>query len=64
VRRRRWGAGKPRVVCGTMVAGAQGLAPFGWHITTAFGARVNLPRRPHGAAVGRRGRTLGKGEEG
>jgi hypothetical protein len=51
-------------VCGTRAAIEQGLAAHGWHITTACLERVNRPIRQHGAAVGRRVRTLCNGEEG
>jgi IS1 family transposase len=64
VRRRRLVDVKHRVVFGTLVAVEQVLAPFGWHINTAFVERVNLTIRQHVAAVGRRVSTLCKGEEG
>jgi hypothetical protein len=53
-----------RVVCGTLVAVEQVLAPLGWHINSAFVERVTLTIRQHVAAVGRRVSTLCKGEEG
>jgi hypothetical protein len=53
-----------RVVFGTLAAIAQVLAVHGWHINTAFIARVNLSIRQHVAAVGRRVSTLCKGEDG
>jgi hypothetical protein len=53
-----------RVVFGTFTAIAHVLAPRGWQINPAFVERINLPIRQHVAAVGRRGPTLCKGEEG
>jgi len=47
-----------------LVAVEQVLAPFGWHINTAFVERVNLTICQHVAAVGRRVSTLCKGEDG
>jgi hypothetical protein len=64
VRRRRLFRVKPRVVFGTLEAVQQRLAAWGWQINTAFIERVNLSIRQHVAAVGRRVRTLCKGEEG
>jgi IS1 family transposase len=64
VRRRRLVRVRHRVVCGTLEAVEHVLAAGGWHIHTAFIERVNLSIRQHGAAVGRRVRTLCKGEEG
>src|SRR5262244_3572515 len=64
VRRRRLVGVTHRVVFGTLAAVEQVLAPFGWQINTAFVERINLSIRPHVAAVGRRGSTLCKGEEG
>jgi IS1 family transposase len=64
VRRRRLVDVKHRVVFGTLVAVEQVLAPFGWHINTAFVERINLTIRQHVAAVGRRVSTLCKSEEG
>jgi IS1 family transposase len=53
-----------RVVCGALAAIEQGLAAHDWHINPAVIERVNLTSRQHVAAVGRRGMTLGKGEDG
>src|SRR3989442_6985827 len=64
VRRRRLVDVKHRVVFGTLVAVEQVLAPFGWHINTAFVERVNLTIRQHVAAVVRRGSTPCQGGEG
>jgi IS1 family transposase len=64
VRRRRLVAVTHRVVCGTLEAVQQVLAPCGWQIHTAFVERLNLTIRQHVAAVGRRVSTLGKGEDG
>jgi IS1 family transposase len=64
VRRRRLVGVTHRVVCGTVVAVEQGLAPLGWQINTAFVERLNLDIRQHIAAVGRRVNTLCKGEDG
>jgi hypothetical protein len=63
-RRRRLGAGKPRVVFGTTAAVEQVLGACGWRLKTAFIERVTLSLRHHGAAGGRRVMTLGKGAEG
>jgi hypothetical protein len=63
-RRRRIVAVKPRVVCGTLERVKQVLAVCGWHIKTAFVARLNLTIRQQGAAIGRCVSTLGKGEDG
>jgi len=52
------------VVFGTMEAVNPVLAPLGWQINPSFVERVNLRIRHHGAALGRRVRTLGKGEAG
>jgi hypothetical protein len=49
---------------GTLARVKQVLAPRGWQINTAFIARVNLPIRQPGAAVGRRVTTLCKGAGG
>jgi hypothetical protein len=51
-------------VFGTLEAVQHVFAACGWQINTAFIERVNLSRRPHVAAVGRRVSTLGKGVEG
>jgi hypothetical protein len=51
-------------VCGTREAVNAVLAPPGWHRNTACVERLNRSRRQPGAAVGRRGSTLGKGEDG
>src|SRR2546427_569785 len=64
VRRRRLVDVQHRVVFGTLEAVNYVLAPMGWHINTAFVARLNLPIRQHEAAVGRRVSTLGKGGDG
>jgi IS1 family transposase len=64
VHRRRLVRVRHRVVCGTLEAIHDVLAPHGWHSNTAFVERINLSIRPHGAAVGRRVTTLCKGEEG
>jgi hypothetical protein len=64
VRRQRLVDVKHRVVFGTLEAVNQILAPLGWHINTAFVERLNLSIRQHIAAVGRRVRTLCKGEDG
>jgi hypothetical protein len=63
-RRRRIVAIKHRVVFGTMDRGKPVLAGCGWHIHTACVERLNLDIRQRGAAVGRRGTTLWKGEDG
>ena len=64
VRRRRLVAVTHRVVFGTLEAVQQVLAPCGWQINTAFVERINRTIRQHVAAVGRRVRTRGKGEDG
>ena len=64
VRRRRLVRVRHRVVCGTIEAVKQVLAPLGWQINTAFVERINLTIRQHVAAVGRRVSTLCKGEDG
>jgi hypothetical protein len=64
IRQRRLVRVRHRVVCGTLEAVQQVLAPLGWQINTAFVERINLTIRPHGAAVGRRVSTLCKGEDG
>jgi hypothetical protein len=64
VRRRRLVRVRHRVVFGALTAIEQVLAVQGWHINTAFIARVNLTIRQHVAAVGRRVLTLCKGEDG
>jgi hypothetical protein len=63
-RRRRIVAVKHRVVFGTMERVKQVLAACGWPINTAFVERLNLDIRQRVAAVGRRVKTLCKGEEG
>jgi len=63
-RRRRLVEVKHRVVFGTMEAINQVLSPLGWHINTALVERLNLSIRQHVAALGRRGTTLCKGEDG
>jgi hypothetical protein len=52
------------VVVGTLEALQQVRAACGWQINTAFVERLNLERRQRVAAVGRRGTTLCKGEDG
>jgi hypothetical protein len=52
------------VVFGTLEAVEQVLSACGWKINTAFIERLNLDIRHHVAAVGRRVRTLCKGENG
>lgn len=64
VRRRRLVRVTHRVVCGALAAIEQVLAAQGGHSHTAFVERVNLTIRQHVAAVGRRGATLCKGEDG
>jgi hypothetical protein len=64
VRRRRLGRVCHRGVCGTLEAVPQVLAAHGWQINTACLERVNLSMRQPVAAVGRRGSTRWKGEEG
>ena len=64
MRRRRLVAVKHRMVCGTLAAVKQLLAPLGWQSNTSCVERLNLTIRQHGAAVGRRVSTLGKGEDG
>jgi len=64
VRRRHLVRVRHRVVFGTLEAVQQVLAAGGWPINTACMERVNLSMRQHVAAVGRRGSTLCKGEEG
>jgi IS1 family transposase len=64
VRRRRLVRVSHRVVFGTLEAINAVLAPYGWHINTAFVERINLSIRQHVAAVGRRVSTLCKGEAG
>jgi hypothetical protein len=64
MRRRRLVQVKHRVVCGSLEAVNDVLAPLGWHINTAFVERLTLTIRQHVAAVGRRVSTLCKGEDG
>jgi hypothetical protein len=64
VRRRRRGRGSHRVLFGTLEAIHAVLAPHGWQLQTAFVERLTLTIRQHGAAGGRRGCTLCKGEDG
>ena len=64
VRRRRLVRVRHRVECGTLEAVQQVLAACGWQMKTAFIERLNLSMRQHGAAVGRRGTTLCKGDDG
>ena len=63
-RRRRLVEVQHRVVFGTREAVNHVLAPLGWQINTSFVERVNLSIRQHVAAIGRRVRTLCKGEAG
>lgn len=63
-RRRRLVRVRHRVVFGTLEAIQQVRAACGWQINTAFVERLNLTRRQHVAAVGRRVSTLCKGEDG
>jgi len=62
--RRRLVAVRSRVVFGPLATIKPVLAAHSWQINTAFLARVNWSIRQHGAAVGRRVTTLGKGERG
>src|SRR2546425_4288999 len=64
VRRRRLVRVTHRVVFGALEAVQQVLATCGWQINTAFVERLNLTIRQQVAAVGRRVKTLCKGEEG
>jgi hypothetical protein len=64
VRRQRRVRGRHRIVCGTLEASPPVLATQGWQINTACIERLNLTSRQQVAAVGRRGATLGKGEDG
>jgi hypothetical protein len=64
VRRRRVVRVQHRGVCGTLEAIQQGLAACGWQSNSAFIERLNLSRRQHVAAGGRRVTTLWKGEAG
>jgi IS1 family transposase len=64
IRRRRLVRVSHRVVFGTLEAINAVLAPYGWHINTAFVERINLSIRQHVAAVGRRVSTLCKSEDG
>jgi hypothetical protein len=64
VRRHRLVRVSHRVVCGTLAAIHDVLAPHGWHIHTAFVERLNRTIRQHIAAVGRRGSTRCQGEDG
>ena len=63
VRRQRLVGVTQRVVCGTLAAVEQMLAPLGWQIHTAFVERLTRTIRQHVAAVGRRVHTRCKGEE-
>jgi hypothetical protein len=64
MRRQRLVGVTHRVVCGTLEAVQQVLAACGWQINTAFVERLHRNLRQHVAAVGRRGTTLCKGEDG
>jgi hypothetical protein len=64
MRRRRIGAVKYRVVCGTKAAGDQVLASWGWHLNTSFVERLNLSLRQRVAAMRRRSATSCKSEDG
>jgi hypothetical protein len=63
-RRRRMVRVRHRVIFGTPAGAAQVLAPRGWQINTAVIARLNVTIRQHVSAVGRRGMTLCKREDG
>jgi hypothetical protein len=63
-RRRRLVGVTHRVVCGTRLAIAQVLAPWGWTINTSCVERLNLDIRQRVAAIGRRVHTLCQGEAG
>ena len=63
-RRRRIVGVNYRVVFGTRKRVQQVLAACGRKINTAFVERLNLDIRQRVAAVGRRGKTLGQGEDG
>src|SRR5207253_11522334 len=64
VRRRRLGRVRHRVGCGTLAAVPAVWAPLGGPLTPACMERRHLSMRPPGAAGGRRGATLGTGEDG
>jgi len=64
IRRRRLVRVRHRVVFGTLEAINAVLAPYGWHLNTAFVERINRNIRQHVAAVGRRVSTLCKGADG
>jgi hypothetical protein len=64
VRRRRLVRVRHRVVFGTLATVNAVLAPLGCQSNTAFIERLNLTIPQHVAAVGRRGATLCKGEDG
>ncbi len=64
MRRRRLVRVTHRVVCGTLEAVKQVLAPCGWQITTALVERLTLDLRRHVAAIGRRINTLCQREAG
>jgi IS1 family transposase len=64
MRRRRLVEVKHRVVFGTQLAIEQVLAICGWQINTSFIERLNLSLRQRVAAIGRRGATPCKSEDG
>ena len=64
IRRRRLVRVTHRVGFGTLDRVNHALAACGWQRNTAFVERLHLALRQHGAAVGRRTSTLGKGEDG
>ena len=64
VRRWRWGDVTHRVVFGTLERVTSVLAACGWQRNTAVVECLNLTIHQHVAAVGRRGSTRCKGEDG
>jgi hypothetical protein len=64
IRPRRLSRVRHCVGVGTLEAVKAVLAPHGWHSHPACVERSTLRLRQHGAAVGRRVRPLGKGEDG
>src|SRR5438093_5644155 len=64
VRRQRLVRVSHRVVLGPREAVNAVFAPRGCQINPAFIERLNLARRQHGAAIGRRVATLCQGEDG
>ena len=63
-RRRQLVRGSQRVVLGPRKAVTQVVAAYGWQLQPAWSERVNLARRQHGAAGGRRVTPLCTGEDG